>query len=299
MDENKLKPMAATLPDEILLKIVKACVEPYTLRVHQGVYGLEKIQGYFTDLERYGEEHPFSRRPQPESDEDTDFCLNSTTLVVRGFTTDGNLEYLDGLPKVTNIKLVNKKFNDEVTLTMSAKFDGRVSVVGMGDFFHKSNVADWRPYSQPLSTGPFSWIYPLMTHISVNEYSKLPLLAIVKGGMTPNLQRLTIFAGGYEKFVTWTKDVMDDEHDFEFAIQVQRDLFFFTEPWFALDAVKTKDIELLVEFDIATRAYPRVDQTFRHKSTTYMTPSTWCRLTIKLTASGSCVFQARQQHFRK
>lgn len=94
--------MSVSLPNEILIKIINACVDPYTVR----------ILGETTECD--------------ECDEYAKFFVRDE------FNGSGHSEnfddFMEGVPQMANLKSVNKMFREEVSLAINLKFDGYLTL---------------------------------------------------------------------------------------------------------------------------------------------------------------------------
>lgn len=181
-DEKTVERQMSTLLDEIILKIINEYIETYALRASQYVSARMNRKGNTTYA------------PAIENQ----YYLNPTTLIVKGFLDrkSPKLEYVAGLPKVTNLKLVNKTFYDEIIHTLAAKFDGHLSIEHGSNFCDTEDCKAWRPYTGLLSIVSSAWAYSLVTEIYVSDTlnADRTILAL-RDGFAPNLRKVLIYGG--------------------------------------------------------------------------------------------------------
>lgn len=121
------------LPEEILLEIVRACIEPYSLKILQGRYTAPEVKRHLKRKVR-AEESDLTTNGQRLKTEDNEGMnvasqeRNSTlTYPTNSISLDTvpKTVYWADLPKVTNLQLVNKMFHNEIQTELLEKFENK------------------------------------------------------------------------------------------------------------------------------------------------------------------------------
>lgn len=238
MDEQVRMSERVALPDEILLKIVRACVEPFTLQVYEQTYNSKSLSEYFgvSHEKLYGDRVAIEGAAVSLVD-------HPTIIVIHNFScTEPELQYLIKFPVYTNIKLVNKKFHDEVTLAMKDEYDGKLTIIGELEFFTTNRDQDWRSCDHIHDAANFAWLNELVVQFTLgtgfyeywerifnfNLYPRLRTITVSLGCTLESANEEKLLAGGHDEAILESLDSdLEDVKDWlDFKIVHERKIGF-------------------------------------------------------------------------
>lgn len=237
------------LPDEIILKILRETVEPYTIKVHQKTYSKEEfvdaLDSPSSSLD-YLQHRRLARAREREKagDHPPMFMCHPAVLVVRNFTTKG-LELVSGLPNILNLELVNRIFHDEVRILMKQRFDGKLAIEDQSSFFQGLGSDAWNPASLIRRGTKFPWLKPLITQATASfKDSAKPDLSLLETVETANLRALIM----QQRFTSDLNgiDLLSPEHD-ERILRELRSLSYMLPDF---TPYRKKNINILFEVNI-------------------------------------------------
>lgn len=206
-----MKPTAVTLSEEILVKIIRECIEPYSVDVTQTWYGennahaVPRLTRIGNSRERAIGDHnqtPLantkSRHGHQHQQPQQQYKGLGKTVPVDEFSISkgyywygpgkNDIEILSGFPDTLNLKLVNKMFFIETDLALRNKFDGKVHIKRDGNMVQSCILPDTIRSGDELL-----WLKPKIKQVTISEADlQFITTTILDTDQSPELETLIL-----------------------------------------------------------------------------------------------------------